>query len=114
MSDAAAGAGPSGWIEARRFPEWRALREWVAREAFALPADTPADTPATDPDAPPLRIVVPDSGAQWVLERMLRERLPAAGGGAFPRWASPKRSSAISPGSSTRPSASRRRWFGRC
>ena len=87
MSDAAAGAGPSGWIEVRRFPEWRPLREWVAREAFALPADTPADTlaaPASDPDAPPLRIVVPDSGAQWVLERMLRERLPAAGGGAFP------------------------------
>ena len=58
-------------IEIRRFPNWRELREWVVGEA------SPADPgQRSGPASERLQIVVPGTGASWVLDRMLRARLP--------------------------------------
>ena len=58
-------------IEIRRFPNWRELREWVVGEA--LPA---APGQVSGPAIERLQLVVPGTGAAWVLDRMLRARLP--------------------------------------
>ncbi len=64
---------PSRWIGIRRFPDWRRLRQWVARQASLAGPGRAVQR---------LRILVPSAGAAWVLDRTLRESLPP--GGSFP------------------------------
>ena len=64
---------PSRWIGIRRFPDWRRLRQWVARQASLTGPERAVHR---------LRILVPSAGAAWVLDRTLRELLPP--GGSFP------------------------------
>ncbi len=64
---------PSRWIGVRRFPDWRRLRQWVARQASLTGPERAVQR---------LRILVPSAGAAWVLDRTLRESLPP--GGSFP------------------------------
>ncbi len=64
---------PSRWIGIRRFPDWRRLRQWLARQASLAGPGRAVQR---------LRILVPSAGAAWVLDRTLRESLPP--GGSFP------------------------------
>lgn len=76
MSRAApAGPASSAEIRIRRFADWRALREWAVGEAGRTGSGKKTER---------LHLLAPGAGAVWVLERMLRERLPEAEAAAFP------------------------------
>ncbi len=80
--DTDSGTASSNGLEVRRFPSWGGLREWVIQEAARAAA--PAPDGQAHRGAGPLRILVPSTGAAWVLERALRTGLSDARSAAFP------------------------------
>ena len=66
--DASGAAGAADWIGVRRFADWRALRQWVLREAADAGPGRRVET---------LRVFVPTNGAASALRGALGERMAA-------------------------------------